>query len=134
MRGELSNMLLFNQVSVIAITLIPFDFMKWDISVILMVSDRALNVQILKSRSWGWWLDLKGIADGLREELQVWLDLFPDVMVEDAIRFRLVFFLCYGVVFCRKTQGRAYIDAIGPEVTVADALHSGKNFQNFGQA
>ena len=44
-------MLLFNQVSVIAITLIPFDFMQWDISVILLVSDRALNVQILKSRS-----------------------------------------------------------------------------------
>ena len=44
-------MLLFNQVFVIAITLIPFDFMKWDISVILLVSDRALNVQILKSRS-----------------------------------------------------------------------------------
>ena len=41
------------QVSVIAITLIPFDFMQWDISVILLVSDRALkfNVQILKSRS-----------------------------------------------------------------------------------
>ena len=39
--GELSNMLLFNQVSVIAINLIPFDFMKWDILVILLVSDRA---------------------------------------------------------------------------------------------
>ena len=51
--GGLSNMLLFNQVSVIAITLIPFDFMKWDISVILLVRDRALNVQILKSRSRG---------------------------------------------------------------------------------
>ena len=36
-------MLLFNQVSVIAITLIPFDFMQWDISVILLVSDRALR-------------------------------------------------------------------------------------------
>ena len=36
-------MLLFNQVSVIAITLIPFDFMKWDISVIIG-SEEALHI------------------------------------------------------------------------------------------
>ena len=38
-------------------------------------------------------MDLNGIASGLREELQVRLDLFPDVMVGDAIRFRLVFYV-----------------------------------------